>query len=145
MKYSIEAYNSTDIDSITDEFIKEVDVYREDTPNFDHSQFSGMDESGQLQMAVMRDNGEFMGFHACIVIPDIFYRHIQTAFVLFYYVRPKARGKGYGRGLFEFAEERLKKKGVKRVFMSRKNHVNNSNLFKKLDYTHIEHNYSKAL
>lgn len=135
-----------DIKEIVPEFMKEVDIYPESPkPNLDHDQFIDLEEQNVLQVTTARLNEQLMGIHVAAVMPDIFYKHILTAYVLWYYIKPEGRGSGQGKKMFTFAEDQFKKKNVERVFMTRKIYMPNENLFKKLKFTHIESGYTKYI
>jgi len=143
--YSIEKYADIveELKNIYVPFFKEVDIYPEaPTPNVDHDQFIQMGDA--LQVVTAREN-RLVGFHIAFVINDIFYKHIKTAMVSHYYLLPESRGNGNGTNMFAFADDEFKRKGVERVFMSRKIYMNNEKLFNKLGYRQIECNYTKAI
>lgn len=148
MIFKLEHYSEilTDIIDIVPEFMAEVDIYPESPkPNLDHDQFLAMDERSQLQTIVAWGKDGLEGIHVAAVLPDIFYKHILTAYVLWYYLKPKSRGTGHGLTMFSFADKHFKKRGVERIFMSRKIYMPNENLFKRLEYTHIESGYTKYI
>lgn len=126
---------------------QEVDIYPENPePNFNHDEMIQLEELGILQFVTARDHqNNLVGIHASIVRPDMYYAHILTGFVMFYYVHPNFRGGGNGTNMFVFADNQFKEKGVERIFMSRKIYINNEKMFDKLGYNHIEANYTKAV
>lgn len=148
MIFLIEKYKDilSDIKDIVPKFMKEVDIYPErPEPNFDHDQFIALDNEGQLQVATIREKSELIGIHVACLMPDIFYKHILTAYVMWYYVKPEARGKGVGAEFFGFTDRHLEEKGAERIFMSRKIYIPNEKLFDRLGYTHFEAAYTKHL
>lgn len=145
LTYNIEKYADIrcELDNILPSFFKEVDIYPESpTPNINHEELEALDKMGMLQIVTAR-NPDLVGFHISVIRNDIFYKHIKTAAVLFYYLLPEYRGNGNGTGMFAFADESFD--GVERVFMSRKIYIDNEKLFDKLGYTQIEASYTKAL
>jgi len=146
--YAIESYSGIleELKGIMTPFFEEVDIYPEKpTPNVDHEQFIALEEANILNVVIPRVDGEAVGFHIASVQKDIFYKHITTAFVLCYYLLPEYRGNGNGTRMFAFADESFKKRGVERIFMSRKIYINNEKLFKNLGYRQLEAGYTKCL
>ncbi len=135
-----------DLKIILPAFFAEVDIYPESPePNIDHDQFTSLDEAGKLQVVTAREDGKLVGFHISMVLNDIFYKHILTAYVCFYYLKPESRGKGNGASMFAFADNGFKDLSVERIFMSRKIYMKNEKLFDSLDYTKIEETYTKFI
>lgn len=148
MNFSIEKYKDIldDIIGIVPEFQKEICIYPEaPTPNLDHDQIIGLESLGLLQVTTARGKSGLVGIHVAIVAPDMFYKPILMAYVIWYYVKPEDRGKGHGLSLFSFADKQLKQRGAERLFITRKIHMPNENLFKKLDYPQIECGHTKYL
>ena len=134
------------MDAILHTLAEEVDLYPEAPElNVDHDQFITLDEADMLVLVTLRDKGKLLGFHLTMLMSDIFYKHILTGYVSCYFLDKGARGRGVGARMFEYADDVLKDKGAKRVFMSRKIYINNEALFDKLGYTQIESNYTKAM
>jgi GNAT superfamily N-acetyltransferase len=131
------------LENLSTTMTRETDLGHSYAPEVDHDQFLGMEDMGMLCVVVARDDGDIIGFHISSIQPDIFYKSIKTAYVLFYYLDRKYRGSGNGLKMFEFADNEFKKEGAQRAFMSRKTHINNEKLFIKLGYNHIEANYEK--
>lgn len=149
MNYSIEPYVNIiqDIDTFAPNFVSEgIDRYEgSPTPEVDHATFLAMDEAGVLLVVVAREDGEFAGLHVSSINNDLFYRNVIMGYVLFYYMYPEFRGKGRSKGMFEFAIDAMKKKGVERIFMSHKSHMPTHKLFEGLGFTRTEINYTKSL
>jgi len=145
MEYKEENYKHIirEMDKLIPKFAEEVDIYPDkQIPDFNHELLSSIED---LQVITARENGELVGFHVSFIQYDIFYKNLLTCAVLFYYLLPENRGNGNGTGMFEYAEKLYKDKKVKRVFMSRKIHIDNEKMFKKLGYSHIEANYTKSI
>lgn len=131
------------LDNLSTKMSKEVDLGHSYTPDLDHDQFRQIEDIGMLRVIIAESNGKTVGFHISTIQNDIFYKTNKTAYVLFYYFEKKYRGKGSGLKMFKFADDYFKENDVKRVFMSRKIHINNEKMFKKLGFNHIEANYEK--
>ncbi len=148
IEYKVESYADIleEFKLLIPEFVKEVDVYPEE-PELDmnHSELIDMDVMGIMQTVTARKSGKLVGIHVAIVRPDLYYQHIITAFVIFYYMKLECRGGGNGTKMFEFAEERFKEAKAGRIFMSRKIYIPNEKMFDHLGFTHIEDSYTKAI
>jgi len=147
ISYQIEKYADIldEFKLIIPDFVKEVDTYPENPKlNVDHEQIIELDEMGLLQVVTARTD-KLVGIHVAMVKADVFYKHILTAFVLFYYLTPECRSGGKGLKMFEFADKSFKDAGAERIFVSRKIYIPNEKMFNKLGYTHIEANYTKAI
>ena len=145
MDYSVESYKDIipEMDVILPSFYREVDIYPENpTPDINHELLSSIPS---LQVITAREEGELVGFHISLIEKDMFYKTLDLACVLFYYLHRDHRGEGRGTKMFEYAEELYKEKEVDRVFMSRKIYIPNEKMFTKLGYTHLESNYTKAI
>ncbi len=144
MDFSLEHYEAI-TDEINDLYSKAVDETVINCPfkhDVDHSQFIALDNAELLQLVTARDEGKLVGFHASSILDDIFYKGKKTAFVLMYYLTKEYRGGG-GYKMFKYADDLFAHKNVDRSFMSRKVHIDNESLFKRLGYTKIESNYEK--
>ena len=148
MIYATEKYEDIlpELKEIYIPFFKEVDIYPEKPePNVDHWQFIALDEANSLQLVTAREDGKLVGFHISSIQKDIFYQHITTGYVLCYYLLPEYRGNGNGTKMFVYADESFKKRGVERIFMSRKIYIDNEKLFENLGYRQLEAGYTKCL
>jgi len=141
---SLEKYEdiTDDIDGLYNDAVDEILVGCPFKHEVDHDQFIALDNAGLLQLVTARDDGKLVGFHATSILNDIFYKDKKTAFVLMYYLSKPYRGGG-GFKMFKYADDLFKHKNVDRSFMSRKIHLDNEGLFKRLGYTKIEANYEK--
>lgn len=148
MEYSVETYHDIvgGFTKLLPEFFEEVDIYPENPiPNLDHAQFKAMDESGSLLFVCAMNGSKLVGFHITYITPDIFYKHIKTAYVLCYFLKKENRGNGNGTKMFEFADKMIRSTNAERIFMSRKIYMPNEKIFNKLGYTHVESGYTKYI
>lgn len=127
-------------------FYAEVDIYPDKPePNFNHGEFLALEEAGLLQTVITEEEEVFLGIHVSVIRPDIYYQHILTGYVMFYNLLKSARGRGLGKAMFEFAEKVMKEKGVKRIYASRKTHIQSAKMFDDLGYRSFEDNRTKYI
>lgn len=133
----------SEIDEIAPRISYEVDIYPGVTkPNIDHDKLIAM---GDMVLAVVARNeeGKMVGFTISLITYDILFKHVLTSYSLFYYLLPEYRGGGNGTRLFEVTEEYYDEIGVERSFIPRKLHIDNQELFRKLEYMPVETTYTK--
>jgi GNAT superfamily N-acetyltransferase len=58
-------------------------------------------------------------------------------------MKPEYRGRGWGKAMFEHAENTLKRGGVKRIMMSCKSYQDYTPLIESLGYVHFEKHFTK--
>jgi len=148
MKYSVEKYPEImeELIILLPELYVEVDTYPEKPkPNFNHDHFLMLDSTDELFVITAREEGKLVGIHCTYITADIYYKHINTAFVLFYFLKKENRGGGNGTKMFSYAEKVMRLTDAERLFISRKIYIDNEKMFDKLGYSHIENNYTKFI
>lgn len=74
-----------------------------------------LEEQGMLQVVTAREGGaRIVGYAVHLIIPHHHYKML-VAFDDFYYMSAAFRGEGNGRKLIEFAEQKLRERGVDRI------------------------------
>lgn len=148
MKYSVEKYPEImeELIILLPEIYAEVDKYPENPePNFNHDHFLMLDSTDELFVITAREEGKLVGIHVTYIAADLYYKHIKTAFVLFYFLKKENRGDGNGTKMFSYAEKVMKLTDAERLFISRKIYIDNEKMFDELEYRHIENNHTKFI
>ena len=97
------------------------------------AEYERLDETGQLHIASMRDDGWLVGYNMNIVRPHV------------YYVKPEYRGKVTTFRFFQYVEASLKSIGVERMFTGTKMHLDKGKFFERLGWTETERLYTKYI
>ena len=107
----------------------------------DHKQFEWMDDNGMLQVATARDEGKLCGYHVTMIRPHL-HRNVLAGFVDTLYMAPEHRGRTSMR-LLQFAEDMLKRRGVKWISTGVRMNKDFGRLLEHLGYTEAERLYRK--
>lgn len=97
---------------------------------------------GELMFMVVRDAGELIGYFIGFVAPGLHYKTCLTLIMDIFYIHPDHRGNSTGFKLFRSVEEEAAKRGVQRMFVGSKCHLDASWLFERLGYEKVETFYS---
>lgn len=100
---------------------------------------------GELMFMVVRDAGELVGYFIGFVAPGLHYKTCMTLIMDIFYVHPDYRGNSTGFKLFQAVEKEAKLRGVQRMFVGSKCHLDASWLFEKLGYERCEITYTHWL
>ena len=112
-------------------------------PNYEAYRRFG--EAGLLRSVTCRIDGELVGYIVFTLSPHLHYKSCLTAYEDVYFVKKEHRKGRIGIRLFQYAEQALKRIGVKRVVMHTKVHLDNSKLFEYLDYKLTDKVFTKML
>lgn len=110
------------------------------SPQYD--EYLRRDALGMVLCVAMRDAGELVGYFVGFVAPGLHYSTCLTLQLDIFWLRPDHRGKGGGTILFKAVEAEAKRRGVQRMFVGSKCHLDASWLFERLGYTKVETSYS---
>lgn len=100
---------------------------------------------GELMFMVVRDAGELIGYFIGFVAPGLHYQTCLTLIMDIFFIHPAHRGNSTGHKLFKAAESEAKRRGVQRMFVGSKCHLDASFLFEKLGYERCEITYTHWL
>ena len=103
------------------------------------------ERAGELMFMVVRDGGELIGYFIGFVSPGLHYSTCLTLILDIFYIHPNHRGNSTGHKLFKAVEVEAKRRGVQRMFVGSKTHLDASWLFERLGYTKVETYYSAWL
>ena len=104
-----------------------------------------MAASGMLRCITCRSDERLIGYIIFIVTPHLHYKSCMTAIEDLYFVTKEFRKGRVGIMLFKYAEKVLKERGVQRIVMHTKVHLDNSKLFEYLGYKMTDKVFSKML
>ena len=113
--------------------------------NPDYDKYLAMDAAGILHTVLARDGEKIIGYFICFVTPHIHYKDHLFASNDILFIHPDYRKGRAGIGLFKFAEQDLKAKGVSVLIIHMKVKHPFDPLCIKLGYTNIERLYSKYI
>lgn len=100
---------------------------------------------GELMFMVVRDAGELIGYFIGFVAPALHYQTCLTLITDIFYIHPDQRGNNTGVKLFSAVEAEARRRGVQRMFVGSKVHLDASYLFERLGYEKVETYYSSWL
>ncbi len=100
---------------------------------------------GELMFIVARNAGELIGYFIGFVAPGLHYSTCLTLTLDIFYIHPDHRGSNLGYRLFKEVETEAKRRGVQRMFVGSKVHLDASWLFERLGYERVEVYYTHWL
>jgi GNAT superfamily N-acetyltransferase len=103
------------------------------------------ERQGELMFMVARDAGELVGYFIGFVAPGLHYKTCMTLIMDIFYIHPDHRGGNTGFKMFTAVEAQAKKRGVQRMFVGSKCHLDASWLFERLGYERCEVTYTHWL
>jgi GNAT superfamily N-acetyltransferase len=111
----------------------------------DYDAYRRLANAGLLRTVTCRANGELVGYIVFYITPHLHYSTCLTATEDIYYVKKEYRKGRVGIKLFQYAEQVLKERGVQRIIMHTKVHLDNSRLFEYLGYKWTDKIFTKML
>jgi L-amino acid N-acyltransferase YncA len=97
--------------------------------NPDLPRYVQLEREKRLQIVVMRDDGEIVGYSVHIINTMLHYRNVVVADDDIHYLVPRLRGTGEHKRLREFAMKTLKERGVHIVIArTREGHLHDTSL-----------------
>ena len=127
------------------EHYEELCVTKEFPYEPDYPAYKRMAEAGMLRCITCRADGKLIGYIIFMVTPHLHYKSCMTAIEDLYFVSKEYRKGRVGIKLFQYAEKVLKERGVQRIVMHTKVHLDNSKLFEYLGYKMTDKVFSKML
>ena len=145
-------YEDVDGFKFVDEFEKlfpehyeELCVTKEFPYEPDYPAYKRMAEAGMLRCITCRNDEQLIGYIIFIIGPHLHYKSCITASEDLYFVKKEFRKGRVGIMLFKYAEKVLKERGVHRIIMHTKVHLDNSRLFEYLEYKMTDKVFTKML
>jgi len=111
----------------------------------DWDSYKRMAEAGLVRCITCRADEVLIGYIVFIVTPHLHYKSCKTAIEDVYFINKEYRKGRIGIKLFQYAEKVLKERGVNRIVMHTKLHLDNSRLFEYLGYKYTDKVFSKML
>jgi hypothetical protein len=146
--YQVEKFEDIylDIQQIFDDHWEEVALDKESIKlNPDYDKYILLSKTGILHMVTAREYGKIIGYHISVIYPHIHYKDSLTCFTdIFFVVKEKRKG-FTGIKLLKFMEESVKAKGVQKIYMGTKLHIDISLLLERLNYKQIEKIFTKVI
>jgi hypothetical protein len=123
-----------ELETILPEHYEELCVTKDFPLEPDYVAYGRLDAAKMLRCITVRADDVLIGYAIFIVYPHLHYKSCMTAFEDIYFLKKEFRQGRIGIRMFRYAEEVLKKSGVKRIVMHTKVHMDNSKLFSYLGY-----------
>jgi GNAT superfamily N-acetyltransferase len=127
------------------EHYEELCVIKEYELEPDYDAYKRLAEAKMLRCITCRNDAELIGYMIFTITPHLHYKSCITAYEDLYFVKKEYRKGRIGIRLFQYAEKVLKERGVKRIVLHTKVHLDNSKLFEYLDYKFTDKLYQKLL
>lgn len=102
------------------------------------------DARGEVFLIAMRSAGQLVGYFIGFVTPGLHYSTCLTLTPDIFWIAPEFRGQRGGAMLFQAVETEVRRRGIDRMFVGTKVHLDCSGLFDALGYTRVEAIYSKT-
>lgn len=123
----------------------EVNVFDDVPLDISWGRYFAAETAGNYLLVVATSDAELVGWIGFFMYDHMRHKGYKIAKEDWYYVAPDFRGKGVGKGLFQFAEESLKEMGVRRVMVSCKVDHDHTGLIESMGYENHEKNFTKVL
>jgi len=111
----------------------------------DYEAYDRLADDGLLHCVIVRHDGAVIGYHGFVVRGHLHYKSTLMAFTDLFYVLPAYRAGYIGIKMFQFAEQSLISRGVKKIFLTTKMAINLGPIFRRLGYNHVEDVYAKTV
>lgn len=143
--YAVEHYREAirDIKPLYNEHWSEVALDQDIIKlNPDYKKYRLLADQGLMHCVTAREAGRLIGYYLAFVYPHLHYKDSITAFTDIFFMT-KERRKGWaGYYLLKTARDTLKARGVQRIVLPMKNHIDIGPLLKRLGFEWIERTYT---
>lgn len=115
--------------------------------DMDHAKYIELESNNVLLLVTIRKDEKLIGYYFGFITSELHYSSTLSCMTDIFYILPEYRREGAGRILFDTVEEELRNLGVKRWFVSIKNHskAGAMAMMDRLEFKEIESTYSKWL
>lgn len=134
-----------EMDELFPAHYEELCVTKEFEYDPDYDAYRRLAQAGMLRCITCRADGELIGYIIFIIGPHLHYKSCITATEDIYFIRKDYRKGRIGIKLFQYAEQVLKERGIQRIVMHTKVHLDNSRLFEYLGYKQTDKVFTKIL
>ena len=127
----------------------ELGLTKEDVPvDMDWDRYLELEKDNKLHLVTVRHNGHVIGYQFTFVGGHFHYKSTIHGMVDLYYILPQFRKGMVGVKMFNFAEEELKKIGVKKIITGCKAVIpglDHTKLFEHMGYTKSDYQFIKII
>jgi len=134
-----------EMDDLFPDHYEELCVTKEFDYEPDYDAYKRLAQAGMLRCITCRNDADLIGYIIFFVSPHLHYKSCITATEDLYFVKKEFRKGRVGIKLFQYAEKVLKDRGVQRIVMHTKVHLDNTKLFEYLGYKQTDKVFSKIL
>jgi GNAT superfamily N-acetyltransferase len=134
-----------ELEAIFPEHYEELCITKDYPCEPDWDAYRRMSEAGLVRCITCRADKKLIGYIVFIITPHLHYKSCSTAIEDVYFVSKEYRKGRIGIRLFQYAEKVLKERGVNRIVMHTKVHLDNTKLFEYLDYKLTDKVFTKML
>lgn len=107
--------------------------------------YEARERDGTLLMIIGRELGEIVSYYVCFVSPGLHYKDCLTCTPDIFYVEPGRRGGLIGSQMFDFVEQELRRRHVRRWAVGSKVAHDASPLFARKGFAQVETIHEKWL
>lgn len=109
----------------------------------DYEKYLALADHGLIHCVTARlEDGSLIGYYLAIVYAHLHYRTSITAFTDIFYLAKERRDGWTGYRLLKTARDTLKARGVQRIVLPMKNHINFESILTRLGFKWIERVYT---
>ena len=148
MEIKYEDVNAIDfipeMEKIFPEHYEELCVTKEYPYEPNYEAYRNLANAGMLRTITCRADGELVGYIIFIIAPHLHYKSCITASEDVYFIKKEYRRGRVGIRLFQYAEQVLKDRGINRIILHTKVHLDNSRLFEYLGYKNSDKIFTKV-
>ena len=125
---------------------REIALYQDQFPlNPDYEKYKSLDAAGVVHIVTARIGGELIGYYISFIMPHMHYRDCIVAMNDILFLKKEYRQGRTGMKLIAFAEQDLKRTGVKRIMMHVKTTHDFGQLLERMGFTNTERTFEKLL
>lgn len=132
-----------EMEKIFPEHYEELCVTKEYPYEPNYEAYKQLAQAGMLRTITCRADNELIGYIIFIITPHLHYKSCITASEDVYFIKKEYRKGRVGIKLFQYAEQVLKDRGINRIVLHTKVHLDNSRLFEYLGYKQTDKIFTK--
>ncbi len=146
--YQLEPWSTIqpEIEGLIDLHWQEVALFQKEIPlNVMWDSYAAMEKAGSMHCMAVRELGRLVGYYIGFVKPHLHYADSLTFFTDVYFLLPEYRKGTAGIKLIKEMEQTLKKRGVQRMIVSTKIHLDMSKILGRLGFDETERVFMKLV
>lgn len=143
---SVESFmdNKAELELLFPKHWEELALNKDKVPlNPDWKRYKAIEDSGILSFIGLRQDGKLVGYFVGIIMPHLHYTTCNTYIMDMLYVAKEARNKNAGILIMRTMEKEAKRRGVQRIVLNTKIHMNIGSLYHYMGFECIETIWSK--